>query len=127
MISKTNILYNRGKNTISSNGNTTMNECIVMNNTDSPIFSGYITLINCSIPEDQIKESTNLDIHNIDASNLSNNMNNIWIDECEISFSSQQEKNDIHLHDILNIFVRSVFILLYNQCFQLSETHKLTL
>ena len=56
-IKNCNIILNDAKNTIYGNGQTDVISCCVMNNTKRPVFSGSITLYNCSVSSDQFEES----------------------------------------------------------------------
>ena len=56
-IKNCNIILNDAKNTIYGSGQTDVISCCVMNNTKRPVFSGSITLYNCSVSSDQFEES----------------------------------------------------------------------
>ena len=57
-IKNCNIILNEGNNLIYGIGQTDAISCCIMNNTKRPIFSGLLTLYNCSVSSDQFEGST---------------------------------------------------------------------
>ena len=87
-IDYTNIVSNeKGRNCIDSIGTLTMHFCAVLEN-EIPVFSGGVYLYNCSVPEDQLKDSS---------VNTENKGNEIFI----LGFSFLETNDCVNSYDIV--------------------------
>ena len=82
-ICNSNIIRNIGKNTIRNEyGTTTIQNCTIMENKGSPVFSGSITLIKCAVSDDQYKDATNLNTGKVLTNSFINGLTFIQTGSC---------------------------------------------
>ena len=95
MIKNSNIIFNKGEITIRGNSDTKMIECCVMNNTDAHVFSGRITLYNCSVGTDQFNGFT----PNIDHIGTTTFINGLTFINTGFCIASLDHIGAISIHD----------------------------
>ena len=93
-IHESNVIYNtQPMNTITTTGTLTIQFSTIEENKGSPVFSGSITLINCSVSDDQYKDASSLNTNEVTTNSFINELTFITTGYCGNLFDS-------HTHEV---------------------------